>query len=75
MGAYGNTPQASMSTSDIGKISNFDNDINDTVDFLDFALLAAKWQQEGFLIAEDINRDGKVDMGDLAIFAQEWLSQ
>ncbi len=70
MGAYGGTPQASMSLSDIGNIANLDNDVNDIVDSLDLALFVGKWCYEEFLLAEDLNRDGFVNFNDFAIFGQ-----
>jgi hypothetical protein len=72
MGAYGGTPQASMSLSDIGNIANLDNDVNDIVDSLDLALFVEKWCYEEFLLAEDLNRDGFVDFDDFAIFGQQY---
>jgi len=72
MGAYGDTPQASMSQSDIGNIANLDNDVNDIVNSLDLALLVSKWCYEEFLLAEDLNRDGFVNFDDFAIFGLQW---
>jgi hypothetical protein len=73
MGAYGGTLQASMSLSDVGSIANLDNDVYDIVDSADMALLFDKWCYEEVLLAEDLNRDGKVDFTDYAIFADHWL--
>jgi hypothetical protein len=69
MGAYGGTPQASMSQLDIGNIANLDNDVNDIVNSLDLALFVGKWCYEEFLLAEDLSRDGFVNFIDFAIFA------
>jgi hypothetical protein len=72
MGAYGGTPQASMSQLDIGNIANLDNDVNDIVNSLDLALFVGKWCYEEFLLAEDLNRDGFVNFNDFAIFGLQW---
>jgi hypothetical protein len=69
MGAYGGTPEASMSQLDIGNIANLDNDVNDIVNSLDLALFVGKWCYEEFLLAEDLSRDGFVNFIDFAIFA------
>jgi hypothetical protein len=74
MGAYGGTPQASMSLSDAGNIANLDYDSADTVDFNDLAMFVSKWCHEEVLIPEDLNRDGVVNFVDHAIFSQEWLA-
>ena len=73
MGAYGGTPEASMSLSDIGNIANLDNDTSDTVDFSDLGIFVSKWCYEEFLMAEDLNRDGIVNLIDFTIFAEHWL--
>jgi hypothetical protein len=72
MGAYGGTPEASMSQLDIGNIANLDNDVNDIVNSLDLALFVGKWCHEEFLLAEDLNRDGFVNFNDFAIFGLQW---
>ncbi len=73
IGAYGGTPQASMSLSDVGNIANLDNDLADNVNFNDLRLLVNKWLKEEILIPEDLNRDGVVNFIDYAIFAEYWL--
>lgn len=73
MGAYGGTPQASMSLSTAGNIANLDNDPCDTIDFNDLALFAGKWLYEEVLLPEDLDRNGTVNFVDYAIFAQQWL--
>jgi len=73
IGAYGGTPEASMSLSNVGSIANLDNDVDDMVDFIDLSLFVNKWCEEKMLLAEDLNRDGVVDLVDYAIFAQHWL--
>lgn len=72
MGAYGGTPEASMSLSDAGNIANLNNDVNDVVNIDDFALFVERWCFEGCLIAEDLNRNGAIDIADFAIFAENW---
>jgi hypothetical protein len=72
IGAYGNTPEASMSKSTIGNIANLNGDDNDTVDLIDLSILLDKWCSTGILMKEDLNRDGRVDFTDLAVFAQQW---
>lgn len=74
MGAYGGTPEASMSLSGIGNITNLDNDPCDIVDFKDLGILTSRdWLKEGMPTAGDINRDAIVNLVDYAIFAEHWL--
>jgi predicted outer membrane repeat protein len=73
MGAYGGTPQASMSLSTVGNIANLDNDPCDIIDFNDLALFVEKWLYEEVLLPEDLDRNGIVNFVDYAIFAQQWL--
>jgi len=76
MGAYGGTPEASMSSQlDIGNIANLNNDTNDIVNLDDLALFVDKWCYEEFLMGEDLNRDGIVNFTDFSIFANNWLWQ
>jgi hypothetical protein len=70
MGAYGGTPQASMSLSAVGNIADLDH--NDAVDRNDLLGLAAMWLAQGVLLAEDIDRDGVVNFRDLAKLAANW---
>ena len=75
IGAYGGTPQASMSLSDAGNIANLNPDVsdaNDWVDYRDLALLADKWLSEQVPLAEDLDRDGAVDFADFAILLSNW---
>ena len=67
MGAYGCTPQASMSLSDAGNIADLDGDGD--VDDNDTVLFADKWLYEQVLLSEDLDRNGFVDFADFAIFA------
>ena len=71
MGAYGGTPEASMSLSDVGNVADLNSD--DTVDFLDFADFNNNWQSTKVLLSEDLDRNGLVDLRDFAIFADNWL--
>ena len=70
MGAFGGTPQASMSLSDEGNTADLNND--DSVDYNDLKLFTDKWLNQQVLLPEDLNRDGVVDFSDFAIFGQQW---
>jgi hypothetical protein len=70
IGAYGNTPQASMSLSDVGNIA--DLDCNDIVNYLDLKLFTDKWLSDEILLAEDLDRNGLVDFFDYAIFTDNF---
>lgn len=72
MGAYGGTPQASMSLSEAGNIADLNN--SDLVDYTDLMQLLNKWLYQEVLLPEDLNRNGFVNFTDFAIFAQNWLS-
>ena len=73
MGFYGETPQASMSTSTEGNIA--DIDYSGSVDGIDLNLLTGKWLYMQFLVPEDLNRDGIVNSKDYAVFADNWRWQ
>jgi hypothetical protein len=73
MGAYGGTPQASMSLSNVGNIADLDND--DFVGYNDLRLFTGKWLNQQVLLKEDLDRNGFVDFIDFAIFAENWLWQ
>jgi rhodanese-related sulfurtransferase len=47
----------------------------DRIDFKDFAVMALAWAQQGDSLAADLNKNGTVDFGDLAILAEHWLSE
>ena len=70
MGAYGGTPQASMSLSNAGIIADLNTD--DFVDYTDMMQLTDKWLYEAVLLSEDLSRDGIVNFTDFAIFARNW---
>lgn len=71
IGAYGGTPEASMSLVLAGSAADFDFD-ND-VDFYDFGRFAANFKREAIFLREDINRNGRVDGFDIKAFAENWL--
>jgi hypothetical protein len=70
MGAYGGTPQASMSESDAGSIADLNND--GIVDYVDMAIFTEKWLSTETLLHEDFNRDGIVDFKDFALFGMQY---
>jgi predicted outer membrane repeat protein len=70
MGAFGGTPQASMSTSTTSNIA--DIDFSGSVDGIDLKLFTQKWLLQQFLVHEDLNRDGIVNSKDYALFANNW---
>jgi len=71
MGAYGGTPEASMSILSVGNKADLNND--DIVNLRDFAYLAGSWQTQEVLLREDLNRDRYVDILDLRDFVDNWL--
>ncbi len=71
MGAYGGTPQASMSLSSMGNIADLNN--TDLVDYADLMAFANKWLCRKILLPEDLNRDGIVNFIDFTILANNWL--
>jgi hypothetical protein len=71
MGAFGGTPQASMSLSAAGNIADLNKD--DAVDRKDMLMFADMWLSEDVPLAEDISRDGAVNLPDFAALAENWL--
>jgi parallel beta-helix repeat protein len=71
MGAYGNTPEASMSLNAVGNIADLDH--NNEVNINDFMLFSGDWLYAKYLLDTDLNRNGVVDIADFADFANEWL--
>ncbi|MDD5327569.1 MAG: right-handed parallel beta-helix repeat-containing protein [Phycisphaerae bacterium] len=67
MGAYGGTPQASLSVSDTGNIADLNND--GIVNLADMALITKKWLTSETLLTEDLDSDGVVNFRDFAIFS------
>ena len=72
MGAYGGTPQASMSPNPTGNLANLNHDGG--VDGADFVRLIDDWLLQRFLMDTDLDRDGDVDYGDFSLFSGQWLS-
>jgi len=70
MGAFGGTPQASMSTSSIGSIANFD--MGGFVNYIDMMLFTEKWLDQACLLSEDLDRNCVINFIDFAIFADRW---
>ena len=62
MGAYGGTSQASMSPLDIGHKCDLNHD--DVVDLADFYYLFDRWLDDGIQLAEDVDRDQRVNVVD-----------
>lgn len=73
MGAFGGTPQASMSLSEVGSIADLDND--GAVNLQDLCYLAEGWQAEQTFLAEDLDRNSRIDLRDVAVLAEHWLWQ
>ncbi len=71
MGAYGGTPEASMSLSDAGNIADLDS--NGMADYTDLMLFTSKWLYEENLLSADLDRNGQVDFVDYAVFVDNWL--
>ncbi len=71
MGAYGGTPEASMSLSLVGSPADLNGD--NRIDLRDYTALAAQWLSPEALRKENLSRDAKVDFTDLAAFASWWL--
>jgi hypothetical protein len=66
IGAYGGTTQASKN----GNPADFN--IDNSVNFVDFAQIASQWLVEQICI-EDLNNDGEVNFADIHIFVENWL--
>lgn len=71
MGAYGGTPQASMSPNPAGNIIDLNHD--GKVDLADWSQWADDWILEKVLMDADVDRDNDTDMDDLVILADQWL--
>lgn len=70
IGAYGGTPQASWSLSQLGEPADFDLDA--FVGPGDLKQFGRKWLAREILLAEDLDRNGIVDLADFAVFALAW---
>jgi parallel beta-helix repeat protein len=73
MGAYGGTPQASMSSSLIGNVADINAD--GTVNLKDYSRLIRNLQNTGPLLPEDLNLDNHIDRIDLLILTNNWLKE
>ena len=71
MGAYGGTPQASMSLANLGNIADLNTD--GFVHHADMTLLMGKWLCNSTLLPEDLDRNGIINFSDFAIIAENWL--
>jgi len=71
VGAYGGTPQASMSHSTLGNVADFNCD--GSVNAEDLLMFAERWTSDALLLKEDITRNGLTNFPDFAIFAENWL--
>ena len=73
MGAYGGTNQASLTIPNGALLTDVDND--DITNLVDFANVASMWNSSGNGQFCDFDRDNDVDIADLDMLIQEWLSQ
>jgi hypothetical protein len=71
MGYYGGTDEASMPPYDWALLSDLDN--SGWVNNLDLAYLESFYGQVGKKIDGDLNRDGVVDLSDVALLTEDWL--
>ena len=70
LGAYGGTPAASWSPSEVGFLADLNQ--NGQIGPDDLEQLAAAWLLEEDLLAADLNRDGVVDLHDFVILGRLW---
>jgi hypothetical protein len=70
IGAYGGTPQASMSPSEAGNIADISR--NDCVGMEDLMLFVENWLVQDVLLAEDMDLDNQVNLNDFTILAENW---
>jgi hypothetical protein len=70
LGAFGGTPEASLSPANLGNPADLDHD--EHVGLQDLALISQRWLLLQDLQAEDLDRNGAVDFNDFAIFAMHW---
>jgi hypothetical protein len=73
MGAYGGTPQASMSLSQAGNVADLNSD--DLVNYGDLALFTEQWARWEFLLAADLDRNGQINFRDFCILLDNWGAQ
>ena len=72
MGAYGGTPQASMSPNQVGMATDLNHD--SFVDLIDWSLFSDDWLKERPLLDSDFDLDSDVDPNDLTTFMDNWLT-
>jgi hypothetical protein len=70
IGAYGGTPQASMSLADVGRQADLNHD--DQVGPEDLLRVAQSWLVQQDLLPEDLDHSGLVDFNDFAILGTQW---
>ena len=73
MGAFGRTPEASIPPYDWAILPDITND--GTVDQRDFAYMALQWYKTADYQPADFDRNGVVNLADLALMAEVWLKQ
>jgi len=73
IGAYGNTTQASMSSSNEGNVADIDYD--GWIDYNDLVILTEKWLLNEVLLLQDLNRDETVNLLDYSILIANWLER
>jgi hypothetical protein len=71
LGAYGGTPEASLSVVHKGNVADITCD--EQVTAPDFSAFSGQWQILDQPRREDFNHDGKIDMEDLLILVSNWL--
>jgi hypothetical protein len=71
IGAYGGTPEASLSLSNAGNPYDLTGD--DFVNMKDLAKLGERWLDWEPPSVADLDRDGFVDFRDLRLMAENWL--
>jgi hypothetical protein len=71
MGAYGNTAEASMSSSTVG--SKYDLDHNGSVGASDAVDFSEDWLTGDLPVDGDIDRDGDVDLNDFMLLAENYM--
>jgi hypothetical protein len=70
MGAYGGTTEASMAPHGWALLADITND--GVVDLEDFSKQSSDWLVTREEQPGDLNRNGTVDLADLALFIEDW---